>query len=372
MKKLLALCVCRALGVAGAAAGPALRRLRQRVDRQAGEVETDLHGPAVAGAGPRVAPLPHRRAAPGRVRAQPRARAVRRRGVEEAGSRGRRRSTATTSSTPRRARCRSRWWRRCATSRASARTAVRRRPRHEEPARRARLPRRSRPRATSTAPVVYAHSGNPEDYDVLRRSTASTCAARSSSSATRTRTATAASRRSPPSGAGAAAILIYSDPAEDGFKQGAGLPRRAVGAREPHPARRDHLRLHRARRPAHARLGVRPGARRRITPAEARSVPKIMAACRCRGRTRSRSSRSMDGPEAPKDWQGGLPIEYRLGRRARAGPPEGRHGQPRQARTTSSRRASAAPSCRTSGSSSATTATPGCSAASIRRAAPPR
>ena len=50
-----------------------------------------------------------------------------------------------------------------------------------------------------TAPVVYANSGNPADYDAAARRAASTPRARSSSSATRTRTAIAASRRSPPS-----------------------------------------------------------------------------------------------------------------------------------------------------------------------------
>ena len=46
-----------------------------------------------------------------------------------------------------------------------------------------------------TAPVVYANSGNPADYDVLRKNGIDPQAARSSSSATRTPTAIAASRR---------------------------------------------------------------------------------------------------------------------------------------------------------------------------------
>ena len=44
---------------------------------------------------------------------------------------------------------------------------------------------------------------------------------------------------------GAAGILIYSDPAEDGEGKGP-LSGRSLGAAEPHPARRHRLRLPRA------------------------------------------------------------------------------------------------------------------------------
>ena len=79
----------------------------------------------------------------------------------------------------------------------------------------------------------------------------------------------------------------------------------------------------------------------------------------------------LGGPAAPKEWQGALPIEYRLGGEAATlhvkvdmqtdvqpnYVVEGRHRGQRR--------------CPTSGSCSATTTTPGSSAASTRAAAPP-
>ncbi|HEV2170570.1 MAG TPA: PA domain-containing protein, partial [Candidatus Binatus sp.] len=70
-----------------------------------------------------------------------------------------------------------------------------------------------------TAPVVYAHSGNPEDYDLLRKNGISVkgkivLVRYSNPYSYRGFKALTAQRE------GAAAILIYSDPAEDGYKQG--------------------------------------------------------------------------------------------------------------------------------------------------------
>src|SRR5206468_12717792 len=70
-----------------------------------------------------------------------------------------------------------------------------------------------------TAPVVYAHSGNPEDYDLLRKRGISVkgkivLVRYSNPYSYRGFKALTAQRE------GAAAILIYSDPAEDGYKQG--------------------------------------------------------------------------------------------------------------------------------------------------------
>ncbi len=70
-----------------------------------------------------------------------------------------------------------------------------------------------------TAPVVYAHSGNPEDYDLLRKNGISVkgkivLVRYSNPYSYRGFKALTAQRE------GAAAILIYSDPAEDGYKKG--------------------------------------------------------------------------------------------------------------------------------------------------------
>ena len=96
-----------------------------------------------------------------------------------------------------------------------------------------------------TAPVVYAHSGNPEDYDLLRKQGISArgkivLVRYSNPYSYRGFKALTAERE------GAAAILIYSDPAEDGANE-AKFSRRAVGARNAHSARRDHVRFFAAR-----------------------------------------------------------------------------------------------------------------------------
>src|ERR1700680_1693119 len=70
-----------------------------------------------------------------------------------------------------------------------------------------------------TTPVVYAHSGNPEDYDLLRKNGITVkgkivLVRYSNPYSYRGFKALTAQRE------GAAAILIYSDPAEDGYKKG--------------------------------------------------------------------------------------------------------------------------------------------------------
>ena len=70
-----------------------------------------------------------------------------------------------------------------------------------------------------TAPVVYAHSGNPEDYDLLRKNGINVkgkivLVRYSNPYSYRGFKALTAQRE------GAAAMLIYSDPQEDGYKKG--------------------------------------------------------------------------------------------------------------------------------------------------------
>jgi N-acetylated-alpha-linked acidic dipeptidase len=65
------------------------------------------------------------------------------------------------------------------------------------------------------------------------------------------------------------------------------------------------------RRSAHARLGV--SARREAHPREeAVSLPKIISSP-LSARDARTILETMEGPEAPKEWQGGLPIKYRVG-----------------------------------------------------------
>ena len=102
---------------------------------------------------------------------------------------------------------------------------------------------------------VYANSGNPADYDLLRAQGIDprgkiVIVRYSNPYSYRGFKALTAERE------GAAAMIVYSDPAEDGYGQGAVYPEGPVGPGQPPAARRHRLRLHRARRSAHAGLGV--------------------------------------------------------------------------------------------------------------------
>lgn len=161
-----------------------------------------------------------------------------------------------------------------------------------------------------TAPLVYAHSGNPEDYEVLRRNHISVkgkivLVRYSNPYSYRGFKALTAQRE------GAAGLLIYSDPAEDGYGRGKVFPDGPWGP-ESHIQRGaityDFLVPGDPLTPGWASV---EGARR-IPVGEAISVPKIMAVAMS-WRDAKPLLAHLDGPLAPKDWQGGLPIPYHLG-----------------------------------------------------------
>ncbi len=161
-----------------------------------------------------------------------------------------------------------------------------------------------------TAPVVYAHSGNPEDYDVLRQNGIDVkgkivLVRYSNPYSYRGFKAFTAERH------GAAAILIYSDPAEDGYARGKVFPDGPWGP-ESHIQRGaityDFLVPGDPLTPGWASV---PDAKR-IPLAQAVSVPKIMGVAMS-WRDAKTLLEHMEGPEAPKDWQGALPIKYRFG-----------------------------------------------------------
>ncbi len=160
-----------------------------------------------------------------------------------------------------------------------------------------------------TAEVVYAHSGNPEDYDVLRKNGISVkgkivLVRYSNPYSYRGFKALTAERE------GAAALLIYSDPAEDGYTHGKVFPDGPWGP-ESHIQRGaityDYIVPGDPTTPGWASV---PGARH-IAPEEAQSLPKIPA-LPLSWRDAKPLLENMTGPEAPKDWQGALPITYRL------------------------------------------------------------
>jgi N-acetylated-alpha-linked acidic dipeptidase len=160
-----------------------------------------------------------------------------------------------------------------------------------------------------TAEVVYAHSGNPEDYDVLRKNGISVkgkvvLVRYSNPYSYRGFKALTAERE------GAAALLIYSDPAEDGWKRGKVFPDGPWGP-ESHIQRGaityDYIVPGDPTTPGWASV---PGAKH-IAPEEARSLPKIVG-LPLSWRDAKPLLENMNGPEAPRDWQGALPITYRL------------------------------------------------------------
>ena len=160
-----------------------------------------------------------------------------------------------------------------------------------------------------TAPVVYAHSGNPEDYDLLRKQGIDVkgkivIVRYSNPYSYRGFKALTAERE------GAAAMIIYSDPQEDGHKRGKVFPDGPWG-----PA--SHI-----QRGAITYDFIVPGdpltpgwasieGAKRIPKEEAVSIPKIIA-LPMSWQDAKHFLENMNGPEAPKDWQGGLPIKYRL------------------------------------------------------------
>ncbi len=161
-----------------------------------------------------------------------------------------------------------------------------------------------------TAPLVYAHSGNPEDYELLRKQGIDVkgkvvLVRYSNPYSYRGFKALTAER------AGAAAILIYSDPAEDGFKKGKVVPNGPWGP-EYHIQRGaityDFMVPGDPLTPGWASV---PGAKR-IPVEDAISIPKIMALPLSWHDAKPLLA-NMDGPLAPDSWQGGLPIKYRLG-----------------------------------------------------------
>src|SRR5690348_3253988 len=150
-----------------------------------------------------------------------------------------------------------------------------------------------------TAPLVYAHSGNPEDYDYLRQQGISVrgkivLVRYSNPYSYRGFKALTAERE------GAAAILIYSDPAEDGYKEGKVFPDGPWGP-ESHIQRGaityDFI------VPGDPLTPVWPSVQgaKRIPIEQAVSLPKIMA-LPMSWRDAKHFLENMDGPEAPKDW----------------------------------------------------------------------
>src|SRR2546425_2729705 len=161
-----------------------------------------------------------------------------------------------------------------------------------------------------TAPVVYAGGGNPADYDWLAEHGVDVkgkivLVRYSVPYSYRGFKALTAQQR------GVAGLLIYSDPADDGFRKGKTYPDGPWGP-ESHIQRGgivyDFLVPGDPLTPGWPSL---PGARR-IAARDAVSLPKIMSVPLSWKDARP-ILEALKGPDAPAAWQGGLPFTYRAG-----------------------------------------------------------
>lgn len=161
-----------------------------------------------------------------------------------------------------------------------------------------------------TAPVIYAGHGEPKDYDWLAAHGLDVrgrvvLVRHASPYSYRGGQVLTAQRR------GAAALLAYSDAADDGSGRGAVYPDGPWG-----PADRvqrggvafDFLTPGDPLTPGWAST---PGAPR-LDPRDAPSLPAIISAPLSERDAHAILAR-MDGPEAPQAWRGSLPVAYRIG-----------------------------------------------------------
>ena len=210
-----------------------------------------------------------------------------------------------------------------------------------------------------TAPVVYANSGNPEDYDRLRAAGIDpkgkiVIVRYSNPYSYRGFKALTAQRE----GAAGHHRLLGSDGGR--VHQGRGVPEGPVGTREPLPARRHRLRLHRSRRSADTRVGLH--ARRAPHHDGGSGIGAHHHGRAALVARREADSRKPGRPAGAEGMAGGAPDRVSARRR---GPraPQNRHADRRAAQLRRRGAASAAASGPTSGSRSATITTRGYSAA---------
>ena len=161
-----------------------------------------------------------------------------------------------------------------------------------------------------TAPVVYARGGNPEDYDRLLEMGIDikgkiALVRYSEPYSYRGFKALTAQRR------GAAGLLVYSDPMDDGYGRGKVFPDGPWGP-DSHIQRGgipfDFIVPGDPLTPGWASI---PGARR-LKPEESEILPEIMAVPLSHKDARP-ILENLAGPTAPPEWQGGLPFAYHVG-----------------------------------------------------------
>jgi N-acetylated-alpha-linked acidic dipeptidase len=159
-----------------------------------------------------------------------------------------------------------------------------------------------------TAQLVYVNRGLPEDYDALDEMGISVagkvCIARYGESYRGVKAHVAGER-------GAAALLLYSDPADDGYVEGDVYPRgpqRSADAIQRGTVK--YIFVH-ASDPLTPGWPSTPNAER-LTRDEATDLPDIPVAPLSYGDAEP-LLRAIAGPNAPDGWQGGLPFAYHVG-----------------------------------------------------------
>jgi N-acetylated-alpha-linked acidic dipeptidase len=164
------------------------------------------------------------------------------------------------------------------------------------------------PSADLTRPIVYVNYGNAEDYEQLEKLGVSV---KDKIVLARYFHGYRGGKSLEAEGRGAAGIIVYSDPADDGHSRGATYPRGPWGP------------------PGHLQRGavvydflipgdpLTPGwastdSARRIPVEEAKVLPRIPMVP-LSATDAEEILKRLDGPEVPKGWQGGLPVTYRAG-----------------------------------------------------------
>ncbi|MFM1652053.1 M28 family metallopeptidase [Brevibacillus sp. B_LB10_24] len=164
------------------------------------------------------------------------------------------------------------------------------------------------PAGTVEAELVYANYGRPEDFAELERQGVSVAGkiviTRYGQNFRGVKPEQAAKR-------GAIGMLIYSDPADDGYIKGAVYP---DGPWRPDDAIQRGSILYIFDYPGDPLTPGEPSTpdTKRIDPSEASSLPTIPTTPLSYGEAR-KLLESMQGDEAPAAWQGGLPFTYKLG-----------------------------------------------------------
>jgi len=164
------------------------------------------------------------------------------------------------------------------------------------------------PSADFTRPVVYANYGTPEDYDRLQKLHVSV---RDKLVLVRYFHGYRGGKNLEAEKRGAAGVIVYSDPAEDGAAQGKTYPAGPWGP------------LGHFQRGAVVYDFLVPGdpltpgwasteGARRIPESQSRILPKIPMVPMAAADAREILSR-LRGPDAPPSWQGGLGFTYHLG-----------------------------------------------------------